>query len=242
IGLGPVFSAFGLYLSSRADLLRASECLELAMIPDQSSPLTLHEVLEVVAQELGYDVGKAFLRFARKPYCSSLRFQTHRACLDKGQEVLVRINRPDFETRLRADLSLPLALREVLGMIGLSDLQIESAIADFRRTLQSQTTLFHQAKSLEALDAEAQEFTSLRAPIVFRGFCTSRLMVIERLPGDNLQALISSIGSMRREVAPADLAGRLCLTWLRQALLGNLFPVEPYPSNIVILPNRQIAF
>src|SRR5262249_37736768 len=77
IGLGPVFSAFGLYLSSRADLLRASECLELAMIPDQSSPLTLHEVLEVVAQELGYDVGNAFLRFARKPYCTSLRFQTH---------------------------------------------------------------------------------------------------------------------------------------------------------------------
>src|SRR5262245_11766370 len=146
IALGPIFSAFGLYLSSRADLLSVSECLELAMIPDQSSPLTPHEVLEVVARELGYDVGNAFLRFARQPYCANLRFQTHRAWLDKGQEVLVKINRPDFETRLSAGLSLPPALREALGMIGLSDWQIESAIADFRRTLQPQTTLSHQAQ------------------------------------------------------------------------------------------------
>jgi ubiquinone biosynthesis protein len=39
-----------------------------------------------------------------------------------------------------------------------------------------------------------------------------------------------------------DLARRLCVVWLRQALLGDPFPVEPLPANILVLPDRSIAF
>src|SRR2546423_15563532 len=33
--LGPVFSSFGIYLSSRADLLPVDDCVELSAIPDR---------------------------------------------------------------------------------------------------------------------------------------------------------------------------------------------------------------
>src|SRR5260370_967924 len=43
-GLGPIFSSFGLYLSSRGDLWPAKDCLELATIPDRVDPTPLSAV------------------------------------------------------------------------------------------------------------------------------------------------------------------------------------------------------
>jgi ubiquinone biosynthesis protein len=38
------------------------------------------------------------------------------------------------------------------------------------------------------------------------------------------------------------LARRLCVAWLKQALLGSIFPAEPFPANVTVLPDNQIAF
>jgi hypothetical protein len=34
----------------------------------------------------------------------------------------------------------------------------------------------------------------------------------------------------------------LCSAWLRQALLGHVFPVEPAPANVAVVSGRQVAF
>jgi hypothetical protein len=80
-------------------------------------------------------------------------------------------------------------------------------------------------------------------------------MTIEQLAGQTLEEIIplfangepeeratAAVASRDVEVDPIDLARRLCLGWLRQALLGDWFPVELHPKSIMILPNKQIAF
>src|SRR5262249_39921761 len=73
-----------------------------------------------------------------------------------------------------------------------------------------------------------------------------------QLPGTPLGELITAHEKPEIGYAPAafegvglephTLARRLCMVWLRQALLGKQFPVELRPEDIVLLPNKQIAF
>jgi hypothetical protein len=54
---------------------------------------------------------------------------------------------------------------------------------------------------------------------------------------DESRAVLESIGMERNELARS-----LCEVWLRQALFGRSFPVEPRPENILVLPSKQFVF
>src|SRR6185369_7517291 len=49
--LGSVFASFGIYLSSRADLLRAKNCLELAGIPDKAAASPVNAIKALLDSE-----------------------------------------------------------------------------------------------------------------------------------------------------------------------------------------------
>jgi predicted unusual protein kinase regulating ubiquinone biosynthesis (AarF/ABC1/UbiB family) len=86
-------------------------------------------------------------------------------------------------------------------------------------------------------------------------FCTPTILTCENLSGSNLGDLVSPFSDWESEGGPAataqpspagidsgELASLLCLVWLRQSLQGRVFPVDPRPENILILPSQQIVF
>src|SRR5262249_9345791 len=83
--LGPIFAAFGIYLSSRADLFPVKDCLELAGIADEATPSPPHLVRELIDIELGFLPANGFAAFDEKPFESRLLFQSHIARLFSGE-------------------------------------------------------------------------------------------------------------------------------------------------------------
>lgn len=248
VSLGPVFSSFGLYLSSRADLLPAKNCLELAAIPDRADASHAGAVLGLIEGELGRAPDELFDAFEEEPFESRLMFQSHRARLRGGGGVVtVKATRPEFEERLACDLELLPLLNGVLA-----DDAVGCAADDFRRTLSQQLDFSCEAGMLAELAREAEGFEQIRVPALYGELCTSRVLTFEHLSGTNLGDVLSPFGGWEREVGraappspsgidPGDLANLLCLVWLRQSLQGGVFPVDPRPENILILPSRQIA-
>lgn len=247
--LGPVFAAFGLYLSSRVDLLPVHDCLELATIADQAEATSFTTIREVIAHQLGGDVGEMYARFEEAPFESRLLFQLHRAWLHNGKAVTVRVVHPELLGQCACDLeSLPV-LQHALTGPAWSNVPLAHVIADFRRVLLRRINLSHEADAFEALARDAHEFEMLQAPMVYKDLCASQVITIEHLSGVNLKETLASWEHGKLEdsltlstgTARVDLARRLSLVWLRQALLGHQFPVEWCPEDIVVLPTQQIA-
>jgi len=94
-GLGPVFVSFGLYLSTRVDLLAARECLELASLVDRAEASPTDAIRSLITQELGCSPEDAYLAFEENPFASSLLYQQHRAWLKDGQAVTVKLLHPE---------------------------------------------------------------------------------------------------------------------------------------------------
>lgn len=248
--LGPVFSTFGLYLSSRADLFPAEDCLTLSALPNWVPAMPLLTVRDLIAAELHNDPEMVYAVFEDTPYESCVAYQSHRAVLHTGEHVLVKVTRP--ETQLTESLTCDLELLSVVGKV-LSQktwggLSIEDAIADFRVTLHWQQELRHEIQAIQAMLQDTHTSDMLRVPRVYPELCTARLRTIEHVAGINLEALFmawETQGSGHVALSGiklGELARRLCLLWLRQALLGTQCPVEWRPTDIVLLPNKQFSF
>jgi predicted unusual protein kinase regulating ubiquinone biosynthesis (AarF/ABC1/UbiB family) len=126
--LGPVFASFGVYLSSRIDLLPAGFCEELAAIPDLGIPGSEEYVRQVIERDLGSMVEDVFPFFECEPFESRLLHQCHRARLADGVALVVRIACPDARLRVH-DLQL---LRLTFDAFGEDDEGMEAAADDFR--------------------------------------------------------------------------------------------------------------
>jgi predicted unusual protein kinase regulating ubiquinone biosynthesis (AarF/ABC1/UbiB family) len=251
VSLGPVFSLFGIYLASRVDLLSAKHCLELAAIPDRAEPTPIAVIRTLILRELGCSLTEAYLTFKESPFESRLSYQSHRAWLRDGTAVTVKIMHPELEARLACDVELLTLLESAFASEEWSGFAIERAIADFRCALRQHMDFAHEADSMDALACDSKEFEMLAVPTVLRQFCSSKVLTAESLTGSSLADVISCV--TKREswqstmaelswIDPNELAVHVCRVWLRQALLGNAFPVEPRPENILVLSEKRIAF
>ncbi len=251
-GLGPIFSSFGLYMSARADLWPARDCLELAKISDGAATTLTNSARRLPGSEIGGPPEEAFSAFEAKPFESRLLFQSHYARLNDGTDVIVKIIHPETESQLSNDLDLLPFLKDAFAGCGLTASAFKNALADFSHTIQQQMDFGYEARAFEALAQDAEEYDALRAPRVYGSLCTSQVLVIEKLNGlrlsdvmsflpqpssDANRVLLEDVGFERNE-----LARLLCEVWLRQALLGRSFLVETRPENIMVLPSKQIAF
>ena len=225
--LGPVFSSFGRYLATRVDLLPAADCLELEAIPDNATPVRYTDVAQLIGNGIGCAPEEVFLSFESEPFESRLLHQLHHALLrQNGMPVVIKIVRPGTAAHLLCDLEL-LELIEgpTRGAI------FRNAIADFAATLRRQMDLTSEAKALETLRRDAEDLELLRVPEVMRDLCSTSMLTIEQLPGKSAETLDRQ-----------GVARLLCSVWLRQALMGHTFPVEPVYANVAFLSDKQIAF
>jgi ubiquinone biosynthesis protein len=246
--LGTVFVSFGLYLSTRVDLLSARECRELACLRDRADESPIGAIRNLFKQEFGRLPEEVYLAFEEKPFSSSLLIQQHHAWLSNGQAVTVKLVHPEARESLHYDVELLQLLNRVLVGATWTESKVERAIDDFSATLQQRTDLTAQARAVATLSQDAEVFGILRAPVVHQELSTSRILTVERLSGESLEEVMMHLpGGKQMAIAAEDeerhsLARRLCVAWLRQALLGSVFPVEPAPANITILPHQQIVF
>ena len=252
--LGPVFASFGLYMSSRVDLLPLPDCQALAAIPDQGPATPLPALQALVEREISPSPEEVFTVFEAEPWESRLISQSHRAQLRSGADVMVKVVHPEVQEFLDRDLELLPMLRPAFLEREAWGVLLDDAIGDFYRCIRQQTDLLHEAKDYEALDQDAQEFEMLKIPQVHQAFCSPKLLMLERLSGRTLKEIHEACAAIRvgrdtglfgmtgGQRALNDLAHRLCLVWLRQTLMGQRFPVELRLEDLMLLPNKQIAF
>jgi ubiquinone biosynthesis protein len=230
--LGPIFSSFGRYLATRVDLLPAADCLELENIADDATPMSIRDVDELMEREIGCAPEAAFLFFESEPFESRLLYQLHCASLlENGRRVVVKLVRPEVAPQLLCDLELIESIAPVIEGPKHSAIY-KAAVADFALVLRQQLDLTHEAKALETLRRDVQDFELLRVPEVLNELSTTSMLTVEHVPSRDHGGLLN-----RQAVARL-----FCSAWLRQALLSHVFPVEPCATNVAVISDRQVAF
>jgi ubiquinone biosynthesis protein len=104
--LGPIFVKFGQMLSTRRDLIPIDIANELAKLQDQVPPFDYSKVNFLIEKSYGKPINKIFRKFSKEPIASASVAQVHFAELQNGQEVAVKILRPNINKEVDKDIKL----------------------------------------------------------------------------------------------------------------------------------------
>jgi ubiquinone biosynthesis protein len=232
--LGPTFAKLGQILSTRPDLVPPEVVAELASLQDSVPPLTEAEVVQVMEQELGVPWEDVFEHVEPEPLAAGTIGQVHRARLDGGQRVVVKVQRPGAAQEIERDLGL-LALfaekaegREALQ--GLVD--IPAVVEHLSSSLRRELDFREEAANIERMREVLARYSRLSVPYVHTRLSTGRLLVMDEVVGVPLRE--APPGEARQEAARQMLEA-----FYRQVLREGFFHADPHPGNL-LWANDQI--
>lgn len=226
--LGPTFAKLGQILSTRPDLLPPVFIEELSKLQDDVPPLTEAQVVLVMEEELGVPWEDVFATIDPQPLAAGTIGQVHRATLENGDRVVVKVQRPGARDEIMRDLGLLELFAERAegreAMRRLIDLPavIEHLSASLRRELD-----FHQeAANLARLRTVLDLYPRLAVPSVYDGLTTSRFLVLEEIQGGPIRDAPDT--PERKEAAR-----QLIESFYRMILTDGFFHADPHPGNLM---------
>ncbi len=238
--LGPTYIKLGQMLSNRPDLVPEPLINELEKLLDRVPPFSTEIAKECIEKELGKKIDEIFIYFDEKPIGSASIGQVHRARLVSGEDVVVKIQRPNAKKQVYADLSL---IREFVrltenyfikaGIINPLDI-----LETFSKSLQNELDYFTEARNLEQFRTLYRDYKILYIPKPYRELSTEKVLTIEFISGCKVTdvATLKSWG-----IWPEDIAKKGLEIYLKQIFEVGIFHADPHPGNILVKPNGSIG-
>lgn len=238
--MGPTFVKLAQLLSTRADLLPAPYLDALARLQDDVAPFSFGEVEQIVTDELGARISKAFAEFEAQPLAAASLGQVHRARLRDGREVVVKVQRPGVREVVVKDLEILLELAEFLDNHTETGKRYEFSgiLNELRKSLLRELDYRQEARHLVALAHNLREFERIVLPAPVDDFTTSRVLTMDFIPGKK----ITSLGPLARiDVDGYGLAEHLFHAYLKQMLVDGFFHADPHPGNVFLTDDASLA-
>jgi len=239
--LGPTFVKLGQILAGRADLFGPEWIAEFEKLHSRVPALPFEQLRPQLVEDLGAEPETVFRRFDTEPLAAASIAQVHRAQLQDGTEVVVKIRRPGIADTIAADLRLlgRLAAIAEAELPNLKPYRPQQLVRELARSLQRELDLASECRSAERIAAHMASLPWIVVPTVHWDFTKERINVqdfVDGVPGHEL-ARLDAQGLDRRL-----LAQRGAQAVLKQIVEDGLFHADPHPGNVFYLAGNRIAF
>jgi len=234
--LGPIFVKFGQALSTRPDLLAEDIAHELAKLQDDVPPFSGVEARKIIEHSLGKPIHESFNNFDETPLASASVAQVHTAKLLDGQDVVIKVIRPDIEKTIHNDVAIMYEiakLAEKHWTLG-KRLRPVDVVAEFEKTILDELDLIREGANASELRRNFENSDILYIPRIHWDWSRQKVLVMERIYGTP----IGNIEQLRREnIDFKSLAERGVEIFFTQVLRDNFFHADMHPGNIFVTPN-----
>ena len=239
--LGPIFIKFGQVLSTRPDLIPHDYAVELARLQDKVPPFDAQLSRSQIEKSLGQSIDTLYAEFETEPVASASIAQVHKARLHSGEQVAVKVLRPNLLPVIEQDLSL---MRFGAGWVErlFSDgkrLKPREVVAEFDKYLHDELDLMREAANASQLGRNFAGSDKLIVPKVFFNLCSRDVLTIEWMDG----IPVSDIARLRAEGTDLHRLARWGVEiFFTQVFRDGFFHADMHPGNILVAADgRYIA-
>jgi len=239
--LGPTFVKIGQIISTRPDLVPPSFIKELEKLQDRVPPVSFDQIRKQVEKKLGGPIEEIFASFDPKPLAAASIGQVHAAVLDSGEEVVVKVQRPNIENVIETDLDILLTQAHFIEnhtSWGKSYSLIDN-VEEFSRILKNELDYLLEGRNADKFRTNFKGDNTVVFPKVYWDYTTKRVITLERLNGHKLNQIqeIEESG-----FDPKDIARRGIHVYLKQIFINAFFQADPHPGNLLVLEDGKIGF
>ena len=231
--LGPIFTKFGQLLSTRTDILDFQTAKELESLTDSCKPFAVSKFKKIVESELGDSIENIFDTFEETPLAAASLAQVHSAKLKNGNEVVVKVLRPNIEKNVKKNLRLLKAAARIFSYIYKDSYRLKpnEVIRDYETTILKELDLKLEASNTNLTRKNFLDSSELYIPEVYWDLTTSKVMVLEKIDGIPCTDIkqIEDHGINKKALAENGV-----MIFLNQVFRDNFFHADMHPGNIFV--------
>ncbi|UQA58692.1 ABC1 kinase family protein [Polyangium aurulentum] len=199
-----------------------------------SSPAAIRAVVE---EDLRGPIDELFAEWEDKPFASASIGQVHRARLEDGREVAVKVQHPGIARAIESDLQNADALGGMVSVLGPKRLDPKAVLDELRARFTEELDYELEARRQGQFSALHAGDRMIRIPEVIAARSGRRVLTSEFMRGASLEEAALADEATRRTYAQ---------TMWRFVFKGNLvagmFNADPHPGNYMFQEDGSIVF
>ena len=238
--LGPTFVKLGQVMATRVDLFPPRWIAEFERLHADVPAVAFEELLPDLERALGRSPFEVFRDIDTRAWGAASIAQVHRAKLQDGTPVVLKVRRPGVREKIDADLRL---LRRVSELI---ESEIPEArryhpaqIAEqFAKSLEREADFATETRNIERFAKNFAGDPHIVIPRIYPEYTSDVLLVQEHVAG----IPATDIAAVERENLDKKLlAARGVDAFLKMILLDGFFHADPHPGNVFYLHDNRIV-
>ncbi|MEN8182136.1 MAG: AarF/UbiB family protein [Myxococcota bacterium] len=225
-------------IATRADVFPPPFVETLKQCHDAVPPKPFEVIREVVEAELGKPISAVFSEFEREPVASASLAQVHRARLQDGRPVAVKVQYPDIAALVRTDLANLRRACRIYERFDPQPLELLPLLTELTNHLALELDFEREAQSADRVRELFAGDRLVKIPGVYPEWSTRRVLTMELVDGMKITDLeaIRAAG-----LDPADVVQELMRIYTRMILAAGFFQADPHPGNLFVRPDGQVV-
>ena len=223
IELGPTFIKLGQIASSRVDLYPLEFTRELESLQDNVPPIDRDTIIDMIETHVN---SGTFSYFDHEPFKSASIGQVHKATLQNGEEVVVKLRRPKIYETMKSDTDNIKQIVSFLEKVGIDTGTNTGYVLDESIDyLLAETDYEQETKNAKKFRKSLKKIDWMKIPKVYQKLCTPDMIVMEYVPSEKLDN-ISDSRVNKKKVCEA-----LLNSYVIQTMDKGFFHADPHPGN-----------
>jgi Predicted unusual protein kinase len=235
--LGASFIKLAQVLATRADFFDGAYLETLRQLHDQLPAMPEQDFHAVFKRAFGN--GDCFSSFDQEPLACASIGQVHRARLQNGDQVAVKLRRNRIELVVREDIRLLGWFLSLLRPLfsEYTRNSIEAVLAAFRRTILQEVDMQVELSNLERF-RHAYPDAGIRLPVPYPECCSRDALIMSFEEGVRFD---DREGLARMQVPFTGLMEKLVLFYTEQMLVKGFFHADPHPGNLLVTSKGELV-
>lgn len=238
--LGPTYIKIGQALSTRPDLVAPNYLDELATLQDQLPSFSNQIAYRFIEEELGAIPEKIYGELSPEPIAAASLGQVYRGKLKTGEEVAVKVQRPDLMRRITLDIYI---MRRLATWAQRNIKQIRSdlvAITDeLAARIFEEMNYVQEGKNAEKFAQLYGHIPEIYVPKIYWQYTGRRVLTMEWING---MKLTNTTAIQEKGIDATHLVEVGVQCSLRQLLEHGFFHADPHPGNLLAMEDGKLAY
>ena len=238
--LGPTFVKLGQSFSNREDLLPPEMIQELQKLQDRVEVVNMN-VEEILENEFNISVKEYFKEINPNPIATASIAQVYKGFLLTGEEVILKIKKPDILPVIEDDLLLIKDLVKLISTyseIG-SKLNLKQAVSTFEKSLLEEISLVNERNNIHQFALNFKNNKETYVPKIYDEFCNNNILCMEFIDGIK----VTDTASLQKHgIDPVTVSETGLQLFVSQILDYGFFHADPHAGNILVKKDGKVVF
>ena len=241
--LGATYIKLGQFVASSPSLFPREYVEEFQKCLDQTPSLPYSQIEATLRAAFDQPLEQIFSKIDPTPLASASIAQVHAATLITGEDVVIKVQKPDVETILHTDLAfVHTAVRLLeLAVPKIKFADLSGIVDEIRIRMVREVDFIEEAQNI----ADFQQFldftqnTQVIAPKVYPQASCRTVLTMQRLYG----VPMTDIEVMRKHTKdPAQILITTMNTWFASLMMCKSFHADLHAGNLMLLTDGRIGF